>query len=171
MPVRIRLKSLSARCHSRDSAGSDWGLTIFLSSRFDEDCQETANTLAWIPFGAGPRMCLGMRFAILEIKIVLTRIMKKFTIERCAETKVPCPTKKNGVFSPSEGVYVKLKRRNWTEEICKTDQFEIRHSFLMFVFTLRCICVSCQLLTALFKMPLIIRSIALTYQIESNKVT
>ena len=86
---------------------------ISISSRFDEDCQETANTLAWIPFGVGPRICLGMRFAILEYKIALTRIVKKFTIERCAETKVPCPTKKNGAFTPSEGVYVKLKRRNW----------------------------------------------------------
>ena len=49
---------------------------------------------------------------MLEYKIALTRIMKKFTIKRCDETKVPCPTKKNGVFSPSEGVYVKLHRRN-----------------------------------------------------------
>ena len=67
--------------------------------------------MAWIPFGAGPRMCLGMRFAQMEYKITLARVLKKFNIKRCQATKVPLPTKKSGVHGPSEGVYVVLERR------------------------------------------------------------
>ena len=38
----------------------------------------------------------------MEYKIALCRILKRFNILRCDETKVPCPTKKNGVNGPSE---------------------------------------------------------------------
>ncbi len=84
----------------------------FVPERFLGDCQETPNTLAWCPFGAGPRMCLGMRFAVMEDKIALTRLLKQFTIKHCQKTKVPCPTKKFAVYSPSEGVTVMLENRN-----------------------------------------------------------
>ena len=84
----------------------------FVPERFLEDCQDTPNTLAWCPFGIGPRICIGMRFAVMEYKIALARLLKRFTIKRCAETKVPCPTKKNAVTSPSQGVTVTLERRN-----------------------------------------------------------
>ena len=84
----------------------------FVPERFLEDCQDTPNTLAWCPFGAGPRICLGMRFAVMEYKIALTRLLKQFNIKRCNETKVPCPTRKNAIYSPSEGVTIMLERRN-----------------------------------------------------------
>ena len=34
----------------------------FVPERFVEDCQETPNTLVWCPFGAGPRICIGINF-------------------------------------------------------------------------------------------------------------
>lgn len=83
----------------------------FVPERFEEDCQDTPSTLAWCPFGAGPRICLGMRFAVMEYKIALIRILKRFNIKRCPETKVPCPTRVNAVYSPSQGVTVMLEKR------------------------------------------------------------
>ncbi|VDO59242.1 unnamed protein product [Onchocerca flexuosa] len=36
----------------------------------------------WMPFGAGPRQCIGMRFAILETKIIMCRLLKKFRFRK-----------------------------------------------------------------------------------------
>ncbi len=83
----------------------------FVPERFLEDCQDTPTNLAWCPFGIGPRMCIGMRFAVMEYKIALTRLLKRSNIKRCAETKVPCPSTKNLAISPSEGVTIILEKR------------------------------------------------------------
>ena len=51
------------------------------------------------------------RFALMEIKIALTRLLKMFTIKDCEKTQVPVPVNTANVQSPSEGVYVKLVPR------------------------------------------------------------
>ncbi len=41
-----------------------------------------------MPFGFGPRSCIGMRFALLEAKMVLIELLKKYTIVRAPDTEV-----------------------------------------------------------------------------------
>ena len=41
-----------------------------------------------MPFGYGPRNCIGMRFALLEVKMALIEIVSKFRIVLAPETKV-----------------------------------------------------------------------------------
>jgi len=46
------------------------------------------NPNAYLPFGIGPRNCVGMRFAMEEIKIALCTIVKNFRFFPVAETPV-----------------------------------------------------------------------------------
>ena len=42
---------------------------------------------AWMPFGAGPRICVGMMFALTEIEVVLRLVLRRFRITLAG----PCP--------------------------------------------------------------------------------
>ena len=42
----------------------------------------------YMPFGSGPRSCIGMRFALLEAKIALIELMKRFTFVKTKDTEV-----------------------------------------------------------------------------------
>ena len=44
--------------------------------------------LCYIPFGFGPRSCLAMRLALLEAKIALIELLKRYTFIRAPETEV-----------------------------------------------------------------------------------
>ena len=44
--------------------------------------------LCHLPFGFGPRSCIGMRFALLEAKMALIELMKRFTFVRSPDTEV-----------------------------------------------------------------------------------
>lgn len=43
----------------------------FRPERFDEASKASRDNLSFLPFGAGPRNCIGMRFATIEIKLMM----------------------------------------------------------------------------------------------------
>ena len=60
-----------------------------LPDRFDPDRPNSdSRALAFRPFGAGPRKCIGDVFARVEIQIHLMMFAKEFLL-RCCETGVP----------------------------------------------------------------------------------
>ena len=59
-----------------------------LSSRFTKEAKEGRHPCTYMPFGQGPRNCVGMRFAILESKMILISILRKYNIELLPETPV-----------------------------------------------------------------------------------
>ncbi len=50
--------------------------------------KEKAKRLCYLPFGHGPRNCIGSRFALLEAKIALIEVLRKYSFVRAADTEV-----------------------------------------------------------------------------------
>lgn len=57
-------------------------------SRFTPEAKASRHPFVYIPFGAGPRNCVGMRLAQLEMKMALVRLFRRFNLLACTETKV-----------------------------------------------------------------------------------
>ena len=56
--------------------------------RWDPDSDIKPNQYAFMPFVMGPRNCVGMRFAMEEMKIALCTIVKNFRFFPVPETPV-----------------------------------------------------------------------------------
>ncbi|KAF5277758.1 hypothetical protein FQR65_LT03738 [Abscondita terminalis] len=52
----------------------------FNPERFNASNKQKINSYSYLPFGTGPRNCIGKRFALLTIKIALIYILKNFKI-------------------------------------------------------------------------------------------
>uniref|UniRef100_A0A1B6KCI7 Cytochrome P450 n=1 Tax=Graphocephala atropunctata TaxID=36148 RepID=A0A1B6KCI7_9HEMI len=65
------------------------------------------------PFGDGPRMCIAMRFAILELKILIARIMEKFSVMPSSKTIIPLRYDPSAFSNrPLGGIWVSFHSRS-----------------------------------------------------------
>ena len=62
----------------------------FDPNRFSEENKKTRDSVTFLPFGAGPRNCIGMRFAVIEMKLLLASILSKYRFITCDKTPVIC---------------------------------------------------------------------------------
>uniref|UniRef100_A0A8C0J5J2 Thromboxane-A synthase n=1 Tax=Chelonoidis abingdonii TaxID=106734 RepID=A0A8C0J5J2_CHEAB len=83
----------------------------FIPERFTMEAKLQQHPFAYLPFGAGPRSCIGMRMALLEIKMTLLRILQKFRFETSPETQIPLQLTSVSSLAPKNGVYVKIVPR------------------------------------------------------------
>ena len=61
---------------------------VLLFHRFTAEERAKRPQMCHMPFGFGPRNCIGMRFALLEAKIALIELLKRYTFVRTADTEV-----------------------------------------------------------------------------------
>ncbi|KAK7797024.1 hypothetical protein U0070_012293 [Myodes glareolus] len=60
----------------------------FRPERFSKENKGSINPYVYMPFGNGPRNCIGMRFALMNIKLALTKLLQNFSFQPCKETQV-----------------------------------------------------------------------------------
>ena len=63
-------------------------ISAVADDRFTPEAKASRPQLAHMPFGWGPRNCIGLRFAMLEAKIALMEILRQFSFARAPETVV-----------------------------------------------------------------------------------
>ncbi|KAF7274739.1 hypothetical protein GWI33_012589, partial [Rhynchophorus ferrugineus] len=92
---------------------SVWGLHLdpeyfpdpykFDPDRFSAENKHKINPHAYIPFGDGPRQCLGLRFALLESKLGLAMLLKDFNFSLHETTPYPPKYVVNNFIPTVEG--------------------------------------------------------------------
>lgn len=87
----------------------------YMPERFAPENQANINQYAYLPFGVGPRNCVGMRLALLEVKMTLISLLQKYRVVKSSKLKVPMPPGKRGIYKPAEPIYVTLEPRNKSE--------------------------------------------------------
>ncbi|MFY9600078.1 MAG: cytochrome P450 [Pseudolabrys sp.] len=81
----------------------------FNPNRFLGDARETIDRFAYLPFGVGPRICIGATFALQEASIVIGTIMRHFTLE-LVPGFTPWPVQKV-TLRPKSGLPMIVRRR------------------------------------------------------------
>ncbi|KAH9513224.1 hypothetical protein Btru_034410 [Bulinus truncatus] len=90
-----------------------WGedTNAFNPLRFMPEQRRTRHAATWMPFGGGPRACAGLRFALLQLKMVVAKVLRDFDFYPSDILIVPLPLKQGATILPANGVHLSARRR------------------------------------------------------------
>uniref|UniRef100_A0A673ZJ26 unspecific monooxygenase n=1 Tax=Salmo trutta TaxID=8032 RepID=A0A673ZJ26_SALTR len=86
----------------------------FKPERFSKENKESIDPYTYMPFGAGPRNCIGMRFALIMIKLAMVEILQSFTFSVCDETEILLEMDKQFLLMPKRPIKLRLEPRSIT---------------------------------------------------------
>nr|AKQ00288.1 cytochrome P450 CYP6HM1 [Apolygus lucorum] len=83
----------------------------FRPERFDPEKNEIIKG-TYLPFGAGPRICIAARFAKIEMKVCTAMLLKNFRVKQCSRTKVPHENDpRSFLLTPKDGIWLNFEKR------------------------------------------------------------
>ena len=81
----------------------------FDPSRWMDEKAKGQPAFSYLPFGGGPRLCIGNNFAMMEMQLLLVRMIPRFDLQLANEYQVkPEPLI---TLRPKNGVHIHLRRR------------------------------------------------------------
>ena len=83
----------------------------FIPERFDTDAKQDRHHYAYLPFGLGPRSCIGMRLALFTIKLFLVKQLQQFEFKVCDQTVPSLRVQAGASISPLDDVYIQMLKR------------------------------------------------------------
>uniref|UniRef100_A0A8C9QEG5 Cytochrome P450 3A n=1 Tax=Spermophilus dauricus TaxID=99837 RepID=A0A8C9QEG5_SPEDA len=86
----------------------------FRPERFSKQNKDSIDPYMYMPFGNGPRNCIGMRFALMNMKVALVKVMQNFSFQPCKETQIPLKLADQGLLQPEKPVILKAVCRDGT---------------------------------------------------------
>lgn len=86
--------------------------TKFDPERFSDENKHNIKPFTYVPFGLGPRNCIGSRFALCEIKVMVYQLLQHFELSPCERTCIPPKLSMKAFnFSLEGGNWFRLKIR------------------------------------------------------------
>lgn len=61
---------------------------MFRPERFLLERQQDRHSFAYIPFGGGPRLCIGNHFALMEMQLVVVQLLRRFTLSMTTQQPI-----------------------------------------------------------------------------------
>jgi len=83
----------------------------FKPDRFNAEAERSLPCSAYIPFGDGPRACIGSQFALLESQIILATLAQNVTFELTPGQRVE-PDGNSISLRPVNGIRARVRRRD-----------------------------------------------------------
>ncbi|XP_061097754.1 cytochrome P450 3A30-like isoform X1 [Conger conger] len=83
----------------------------FNPERFSKENKDSMDPYAFLPFGAGPRNCIGMRLAVVLMKLAIVQVLQHFSIAACQETEISLQLDKSPLAGPVNPIKVKFVPR------------------------------------------------------------
>ncbi|CAF1403819.1 unnamed protein product [Adineta ricciae] len=83
----------------------------FIPERFSTEEKGKRDAMSYLPFGDGPRNCLGMRFALLEVKLGIVKALRAVQIQQCEKTEIPIQLNRSSTLSSKNAIWIRAVRR------------------------------------------------------------
>lgn len=84
--------------------------TEFDPERFTEEAKRARHPFAYLPFGEGPRMCIGMRFALMQIRVGIAQLLLHNRLVADPSVKVPLTFDKGFMLSANELLMIQCQK-------------------------------------------------------------
>lgn len=83
----------------------------FDPDRFSPEQVAARDSVEWLPFGDGPRNCVGIRFGEMQSRVGVAQMIRNFKFTVCDKTAIPLIyNPKSFVLGTTSGIYLRAER-------------------------------------------------------------
>lgn len=83
---------------------------VFNPDRFADDEVKKRHSMSFLPFGEGPRNCIGLRFGLMQARIGLAKTLLNFKFVLSPNTKPLQFDPKNSLLKSKHPIFLNLER-------------------------------------------------------------